>query len=288
MSADISESASYLLRCQNTDGGWSYRPSGSSWTEPTCLALLALRRLAGPQVGRGFAWLSLQRRSDGGWGPRPGIAESTWVTSLGLLALHSAGRLNRDDAAIRWLTEVAGAESGWMVRLRTYLLGGSDGIDSSKRGWPWFPRSSAWVAPTAMALVALERVHRSFLSVDLLKRASEGKAFLLSRRCADGGWNHGSSRALGYDGPSYPETTGMALLALAGEAQAAQSINKALEHLSRCRSVESWSWLRMGLWAQKANASAQRPQLRIHDTRDASLYLLAEASLAGRDPFGRD
>jgi hypothetical protein len=38
----------------------------------------------------------------------------------------------------------------------------------------------------------------------------------LDRRCVDGGWNYGNKRVLGETLPSYPETTGLALIGLAG------------------------------------------------------------------------
>ena len=287
MIADVASAVQYLLRNQNADGGWSYRPAGSSWTEPTCLALISLRAWPGDHSRRGIDWLLAQRRSNGGWGPRAGVAESTWVTALGLLALHLDGRLAGDDPGVLWLLDLSGAESDWIARLRSFLLGAGKGSqDTSNRGWPWYPGAAAWVAPTALTLVALDRLQPVLSHASLALRKSEGKAFLLSRRCADGGWNHGSSRALGYDGPSYPETTGMALLALAGERQAAASVSKAIQHARACKSLEAWSWLQMGMWAHKAGA-AQRPgQPRFYDVREAAVYLLGEAAYAGRDPFG--
>ncbi len=288
MPTAASQSAGYLLASQNPDGGWSYRPGGGSWTEPTCLALIALRTTPGPHTRRALDWLKSQRRSDGGWGPRPGVAESTWVTALGLLAMYSAGLASRNDEALRWLTTHAGAESSWVARLRATLLG-SGGVDTSNQGWPWYPGASAWVAPTSMALLALSRLRPDSAVPDMGLRLEEGRRFLLTRRCADGGWNQGSTRALGYDGPSYPETTGLALLALGGGAAVPrQSIDKAMEHLNRCRSMEAWSWLQMGLKAQKVGWPLRAAPPWVHDLRDASLYLLAESALTGRDPFGKE
>lgn len=78
-----------------------------------------------------------------------------------------------------------------------------------------------------------------------------GRAFLLSRICSDGGWNHGSFRALEYDLESYPETTGLALLALHAETDSRlrQSLAQAEQRVSRLKSREARSWLQLGLFA---------------------------------------
>ena len=57
------------------------------------------------------------------------------------------------------------------------------------------------------------------------------------------------SRALGYDGNSYPETTGAALLALAGAANLDKSLAAAERHWRECRSAEGAAWLKLGLLA---------------------------------------
>jgi hypothetical protein len=46
-------------------------------------------------------------------------------------------------------------------------------------------------------------------------RSDMGAQMLLDRQCVDLGWNYGNKRVLGEVLPSYPETTGLALLGLA-------------------------------------------------------------------------
>lgn len=148
-----------LLACQGRDGGWGYR-GGSSWTEPTAYALLALAaaRHQGPSWRQGLEWLHRQQRSDGGWPPHPGVPQSTWVTALPLLL--PAERPERWDTAkaIQWLLGQSGRESGGWRRLRQRLLGVPAEELISHAGWPFYPGTAAWVAPTAVTILALEKI----------------------------------------------------------------------------------------------------------------------------------
>jgi hypothetical protein len=142
--------------------------------------------------------------------------------------------------------------------------------------------------PTAISLLALENLNREEEDPVARRRIAEGRAFLLARRCRDGGWNHGSTRALGYDSDSYPETTGAALLALhdSDAPEMASAIAVAERHLSACRSLEAASWLTLGLIARgRAIAS---PELAGHgSTNEVAIAALAESASSGRNPFLR-
>src|SRR5438270_12981039 len=86
-----------LTSARNSDGGWPYR-KGTSWTEPTVLALLALGPDS-PSSARGLNWLRNRQRSDGGWPPQPAVEQATWVTSLvALLPPESIGKERADRA----------------------------------------------------------------------------------------------------------------------------------------------------------------------------------------------
>ena len=283
-----------LLERQNQDGGWSYGKGGTSWTEPTCYALLTL---AAGQVSasdaprkaaarRGIEWLGSRQRPDGGWAPRDGVDQSTWVTALTLLLPPELSQYGDSRRAADWLLDQTGRESGFVYQLRLRLLG--FGNDPSDRfdGWPWFPGTAAWVGPTALTVLALQKINRSIRDPRIEKRIADGRSFLLMRRCRDGGWNHGSTHSLGYDSDSYPETTGLALLALHGASgsELGNAFDVAERHLRESRSLEATSWLVLGLLAHGHTASPG-PVMEHNGTIALSIAGLAEAARQGRNLF---
>jgi hypothetical protein len=188
--------------------------------------------------------------------------------------------------AEEWLDKSTGREASWALRLRSLLVDGR--TDSAQAaGWPWFPDSGSWVTPTCFGVLALEKRSRVLGSAQPQQRCAAGREYLLTHRCRDGGWNHGSTRALGYDSDSYPETTGQALLALhdAPRERIASGIEKARAHVGQCRSVEALSWLRLGLSAH-GEAVVDVPVLHGHGSvPEHALTLISEAAVNGRNVF---
>ncbi|HTS49216.1 MAG TPA: prenyltransferase/squalene oxidase repeat-containing protein [Bryobacteraceae bacterium] len=276
-----------LETLQNPDGGWPYN-RGRSWTEPTVFALLALScetAVSSEAANKAVRWLRTMQRADGGFAPRPGVEESTWVTALVLLLPPSLlARLNA-AGALGWILSQTGRESSWLQRMRVAMLSGQVHRSGSE-GWPWFPETAAWVAPTAFAILALREAQKRDPRHEIHERARSGQEFLMSRMCADGGWNHGSSKALGYDGPSYPETTGLALLALRDlkDARLDRSLERAARHLESCQSSEAASWLQLGLLAHGrgvlSSSSAKRSGVQ-----QVALGTILEHALRGGGVF---
>jgi hypothetical protein len=204
------------------------------------------------------------------------VDHSTWVTSLALLAASSRLRPASRERAVAWLLGQSGEETRFFHRLRMSLLGlGGDRPEGE--GWPWFPETAAWVSPTALTILALEPVRAKAVEA----RVSAARRFLWSRMCKDGGWNHGSTRALGYEAGSYPETTGQALLSMRGQsaAELPTAIAAAQRHLRGCRSSSAASWLRLGLLAHSQPAASTG--LPHRGTMDIALWLLAERAAGG-------
>src|SRR5436309_2792877 len=156
--AEAAELQRKLLAAQSVDGGWGYR-TGSSWTEPTAFALLALaaQEINGTPYERGCAWLKQKQRPDGGWPPRPSVEPSTCVTSLVLLALSEKDLgLGNYQRAIRWTVARIRPELATLERLISRIKGVPRSEEISG-GSPWFPGTAAWIAPTIMSVLALSQ-----------------------------------------------------------------------------------------------------------------------------------
>jgi hypothetical protein len=271
---------------QNADGGWPYRPGGSSWTEPTILALLA-GYANGDDTGRARAmeWLRRLQRHDGGWCPKPGVEQSTWVTAFAALLPPADLGEPAHTRAIGWLVGLTSGNTTLYSRFQSWLNGTQTA--EGNQGWPWFPGTAAWATPTAIATLALAKQHRRKPDPLLLSRIQSARRFLLEHRCPDGGWNHGAVRALGVDAPSYPETTGTALLAVAGmdAAAVAPSIKCAEAWWKDCPSSEAASWLMLGLRATGRSKSAPLEAFKPRTIQDAALRMIAFAGDRGTEVF---
>lgn len=278
----------HLLKSQHPDGGWGYRYN-NVWTEPTCYAILALRsaRSGMPAIRRAQEWLLKHQRDDGGWAPHPSVDQSGGVTSLAVLALF--GNPEFREAAERgvvWLLKQTGAESSTFEKILRTLTGNrSAATDYS--AWPWFPGSAAWVTPTSLAILALSKYVDSPQRKAIEDRIHDGRQFLLARRCPDYGWNHGGTSRKGENAFSYPETTGIALLALSGvqDPSLQRSIARAETLYSSAKSAEGLSWLHLGLKAHGRKPMPPPDYFRDWTTNDVCLRAIAECADAGRNPF---
>ena len=274
---------------QNRDGGWPYL-RGSSWTEPTAYAVLALLAAGETEPARrGVSWILAIQRPDGGWPPQAGVDRSTWVTALVALLPPEYLGARAHAGAIAWLLETTGRESTTTYRLREWLLGNPRPPEQEFPGWPWIPDAAAWVAPTSLAVLALDKEYRRRPLPAIRDRIDSGRRFLLARMCHEGGWNYGSAGALGYESRPYPETTGMALAALRGvrSPRTERALTLAQRFLGECRSADALNWLRLGLLAHGQLPAGYCHPLEIADRTlpDTSLGLLVGAAAKGRDFF---
>jgi hypothetical protein len=284
---DADELQTSLLRARNADGGWPYR-AGRSWTEPTCLSLIALWAANTSSESRFLAasWLANHQCTDGGWPPCATVSTSTWVTSLALIALAHESQYSHGCAkALRWVSgHVYPDSNGFQEFLQRKL-----GINPSHApgSSPWFPGTAGWVIPTAFSILALSSWSRRFPSANLQPVVVRAQTYLLSRRCPDGGWNHGGSLQRSETSTSYPETTGLALLALAGSTSSTlgTTLSLAETFLSHPESSEGLAWLSMGLAAHGHKVDEAQFTIRPKTTREIALQLIALQALRHNNPF---
>lgn len=273
-----------ILATQNPDGGWGWRPGASSWTEPSAYALLALAAAGarGPAYDKGLQWLRAQQLADGSFRPRPGVERPTTLAALASLVPGVWTGASRRDLTVDWLLRQKGRGSTFFEKFVGPLFRHRVDRPYEFNAWPFVPGTAPWLVPTAWAVLALERVRAS--RPDVAGRLEAGRTFLLARNCGDGGWNHGSSRALDIDAPSYPETTGVALVAL--HAVGGPVIERALDLAARqyagCTSSEGLSWLSLALCAHRRQLPPARPPGKARTTVEVALEAMAAAAAGGR------
>lgn len=253
--ADVSR-ADLLRAARNRDGGWGYFASRQTWIEPTALAVLAL---GGDAAAHKF--LLGAQLPDGSWPANPVAGESHAVTGLVMTALVRTGA--GGDAVKRgaeWLVGVTGSENTLLFRTAHFLNPKVIEMDPSLKAWPWRKGSASWLEPTAHAMMGLRSAGTGGGIAAVHERLRDGEAMIFNRRCADGGWNHGSRRVMGHDSPSYPESTGIALYGLPkGKAEVRPAMELARRMFAGTKSPLGRAWLAVGLRWQGVTVEVGAP-----------------------------
>ena len=241
-----------LRQAQNADGGWGYFPGKQSWMEPTTYAILALHGAPGSKAPIERAWTLIRswQLADGSYRPGVEVKDGAWVTAH---AVTLATVLDKSDASTRqsvdWLLSTRGEEKSAIKVMLSYFHLLKTTLDFSHTGWPWHPGNSSWIEPTAHTLVALKKISKTYPSAELRSRVRDAELMILTRRSSDGGWNCGNPNVLDFDLPSYPETTGLALLGLQG--RGARELDSPLAfaawQLGETKSSLAKAWLAIAL-----------------------------------------
>lgn len=174
--AALAATRAWLVGARDASGAWGYLEGSPPMLEPTVLAAAA-----------GL--------------PLPSAWAATQEPSFGTLLLPAVAWASAPELAARALTHVeqAAAEE----------TAAAEGHDGTIPGWGWVSGTSAWVEPTAYAVLSLRRADK----LDS-PRCVDGLRLLRDRQCHDGGWNYGNPVTLGTPLEGQLAPTGWAVLAL--------------------------------------------------------------------------
>jgi len=262
----------FLRTTQNADGGWGYFPGKQSWLEPTAWAALALH--GDPAALRAWTLIKSWQKADGSCRPCAAVDVPNWTAALAV----TLGSLHRDEVAVRrgldYLLSTKGAESGTLKRIAKFIAPDHTDREPSFLGWPWKPGTSSWIEPTAHSVTALRLASKVVGRQAVGERLASAQSMILHMRCADGGWNYGARIALSHPLVSFPETTALALIGLAGRSDVADAVRHASGLLSVKQSPLSRAWLRIALRLHSAKPAALDETLSGPDTLLAALELL--------------
>ena len=144
----------------------------------------------------------------------------------------------------------------WLVETRGVALERTEqlGHDSTLIGWPWVEGTHSWIEPTAWAVLALKSA-----GLSQHPRTREAIRLLIDRLLPDGGCNFGNTVVLGQQLLPHLQSSGICLLALAGERVDDPRIEPHLR-ISRARN-QSPNRHRIAL-LQLARAGCARPAVR--------------------------
>lgn len=268
-----------------SDGGMAGRVGGPLHIDSTAWGVLVFRSSGAAQelVEQLCTVLVRDQAEDGRVCMNKANPGSYWPTPLAVLAWqNSSASQVAQRRAVDFLLNHTGVH---FPKKPT----DPSGHDPNIKGWPWIEDTHSWVEPTAICVMALrmagQRQH---------DRVREALRMILDRQLPHGGWNVGNTLVFGRELYAMPESTGAALVALAGEVDAsvvASSIDYLQGEVGRLRTPISLGWSLLGLaawdrWPANGFALVDRcyaNQSRYGGYDTSSLCLLALGAFAG-DP----
>ena len=264
------------------EGGLADMPSGQFRTDATAWGVLAFRAAEGEQdvLERHRMRLIREQEEDGRLPINRSHPDSFWPTALAVLAWQGSSHSQAAQGrAIHLLLETTGVHGPRR----------SDepaGHDTRLKGWPWVVGTHSWIEPTALAVIAMKATGHG--QHDRVREAIE---MVLDRQLPQGGWNYGNTLVFGRELRPMPESTGAALVGLAGMAdreKVIRSLDYLEDEVSRLRTPISLGWALLGLaawdlWPSNSLALVERclaNQTRYGNYDTSALCLLLLGALA--------
>lgn len=234
-------------------GGFSEQPGEPFRLDATAWAILALKAEGTHPtfVESARSRLASEQFSDGRMSLAQDQPQIYWSTPLAILAWHGSNTYAENKSrGIQFLLTTEG---------KTFPKGKVQVFahDPSLKGWPWIEDTIAWVEPTALSILSL-----SIAGYGAHKRVQEAVRLLMDRQLPSGGWNYGNTIVYEQELYPQPESTGMALTALAGQVEK-KEIQRSLDYLKSqavsCRTPLSLGWALFGLgaWSKRPAEARQ-------------------------------
>ena len=259
-------------------GGGTYRPDATAWAaiaikfanHESSLLSPALKLLAEDQQADGRISISTDN------------PEAFWPTPLAIIAWRGFSEYrSQQTSAIDFLLKTTG----------NHFSRESDIVahDTLIKGWPWIAETHSWVGPTVLAMVALRLTGNGDHT-----RVKEAARMLMDRQLPSGGWNYGNTKVFGAELRPMPDTTGMALQALAGQIDA-ESVQHSIDYLQKEISVLKtpislgWALLGLAAWGKRPDDADEsigdclqlQSRYGPYETSLLSLLIIAQAAQKG-------
>ena len=195
---------------------------------------------------------------------------SFWPTFTAVLSWKKVGGFDHEiEKALEFILSTSGKH--WSKGETSVVA-----HDPSIIGWPWVENTHSWIEPTSMALLALKACGYSAHN-----RVDEAVQMILDRQMPAGGWNYGNTIVFGKTLRPEPESTGLALTAIAGLVElptVALSIAYLKNQYEKFKTPLALSWTLFGLasWSERPKdyESRIKESLKLQDrygTYDTSL-----------------
>jgi hypothetical protein len=264
------------------DGGFADRRDGGYRTDATAWAAVVLDTLGPrPLYHQTAQRLAKDQLPDGRVPISSNHPDVWWPTAVAAVAWSGIDQYRiYKDRAVQLLLLASGTAP-------VKQAGDPVGHDSSLRGWSWVEGTHSWVEPTGLSLLALAAA-----GVAEHPRSKEAIRLLLNRQLPQGGWNYGNTTIFGRELHPMPESTGVALAAMAGlvpHQEVARSLDYLAGEIDRLRTPLSLGWSLIGLaawdrWPTNGESLIERclaAQSRYGEYETAALCLLLMAALEG-------
>lgn len=264
--------------------GGRYRPDAACWA---ILALRASQEAGDRLIQKARKRLMAVQAKDGRVCVSPEHLDAYWPTPLTILAWHGSAEYEKERfKAIKFLLKFSEIKTQDIPKRII-------GHDRTIKGWSWIARTSPWVEPTALALIALR-----VAQYQTHNRVQDAVRLLMDRQLPHGGWNYGNTFVFEQELRAIPINTGISLQALSGLV-ARQKVTKSILYLQsqlenmRTPFTLGWSLLGLNAWSEAPKKTSKlvfdilqrHEKYDRYDTASLGVLLLAYFCKNGLIPF---